>query len=315
MKNTDRLILGSIRRYCERRGLSLELLSHDWIARLTLGERSHVVFGYDLGINSSTAAKVANDKAAAFQVLSAAGVPAVEHRVFVHPRLLRFLPIDGNWAGMMRAFADFGCDAILKDNEGTGGIDVHRVRSEAELELRAHELFQIARGIAISPYLPIEQETRFVLIDGEPLLAYRKERASVIGDGRTPLGELIARSARNSASRIAERIAFDADLDLLSVPAMHTTVPLQWRHNLGLGAKARLIDPNAPKEIEEAALARSALQAVGLRFASVDVVRAAGCAIVLEINSGVMLELAGSGGNGSDLADRIYHRVLDLIFA
>ena len=269
MKNSDRKLVDCLKQYALTRNANLELLSHDWIAVLTRGELRHLVYGYDLGLNGAAAAKIANDKGATYSVLTAAGLPAVEHRVFLHPRFLDFLPVDGNWPGMRAAFADFAHDAVIKDNEGTGGVEVFRVRSQTELEQRAHQLMQIARAIALSPFLAIEAEQRFVMLESECVLAYAKERAS---------GE--------------------------------------WRHNLGLGARALRLDPVAPELLPALSLARSAMAALTLRFASIDIVTVAGEPMVLEANAGVMLEAASRPElGGPELAERIYTKALDLIFS
>jgi hypothetical protein len=268
MKNTERKMVEVLKRYGARRGIAVELLSHDWIAVMTRGSQRHLMFGYDLGLNGATAAKIANDKGATYEVLTAAGLGAVEHRVFLHPRFLDFLPVDGNWPGMLAAFEAFGRDAVLKDNEGTGGMEVFRVRSQTELEQRAHQLMQIARGLALSPFLAIEAEQRFVMIDHECVLAYAKQRA----DG-------------------------------------------EWRHNLGLGAKAVPLNLTDVGIGPQLALARAAMAALTLRFASIDIVTVAGRPLVLEANAGVMLEAASRPDlGGPALAERIYERALDLIF-
>jgi len=62
-----------------------------------------------------------------------------------------------------------------------------------------------------------------------------------------------------------------------------------WRHNLDLGARPVLL-PAGPVRDICVALAISAAQAIGIRFASIDVVRVDGVWHVLEINSGVMME-------------------------
>ena len=269
MKNAERVLAGSLKRYAAQRDVAVQFLSHDWIAVLTKGRLRHLVYGYDLGLNGAAAAKVAHDKSAAFSVLSSAGLAAVEHRVFLHPRYLDFVPEDGNWPGLLAAFAAFGNDAVIKDNEGTGGLEVFRVRTQTELEQRAHQLFQIASSIALSPFLGISSETRFVMLEGTCVLAYDKQRAS---------GE--------------------------------------WRHNLGLGARAVPRQLSEPGLQTALSLAQSAMAALTLRFASIDVVTVAGQPMVLEANAGVMLEVASRpefGGTG--LADQIYHAALDLALA
>ena len=269
MKNSDRKLVDCLKRYALVRKITLELLSHDWIAVLTRGQQRHLVFGYDLGLNGAAAAKIANDKSATYSLLKACGLAAVEHRVFLHPRFLDFLPVDGNWPEMLAAFADFNRDAVIKDNEGTGGLEVFRVRSQTELEQRAHQLMQIARGVALSPFLTIEAEQRFVLLQDDCVLAYAKQRA-----------------------------------------------PAEWRHNLGLGAQALRLDPDAPEQQPAVTLARAAMAALTLRFASIDIVTVDGKLMVLEANAGVMLESASRPDlGGPELAERIYGRALDLIFA
>lgn len=268
MKNSERSLVDSLRRYAKLKGLAVEFLSRDWIAVMTGPSVRHLVFGYDLGLNAATAAKIANDKSATYAVLAAAGLAAIEHRVFLHPRFLDFLPDDGNWPSLLEAFEAYRRDAVIKDNEGTGGTEVFRVRSNTELEQRAHQLFQLARGLALSPFVEIADEMRFVMLEGECVLAYRKQR-------RSP----------------------------------------EWRHNLGLGARAVPVAADEPVHLPALALARAAMAALTLRFASIDIAMVAGTPKVLEANAGVMLEVAGrTGFGGPDLVDRIYHRALDLVF-
>ena len=87
----------------------------------------------------------------------------------------------------------------------------------------------------------------------------------------------------------------------------------EWRHNLGLGATAAPVDREAPDLRPARTLAEAAMKALTLRFASIDIVTVAGEPLVLEANAGVMLEAASRPElGGPALADRIYHRALDL---
>lgn len=314
MKNAKRALVASLERYCARRGLSLKRLSHDWILQISDARGHHLVFGYDLGANASSAARVANDKSATYEVLKASGVPALEHRVFLHPRFLDFIETDGNWRGLLQAFEDFGQDVVVKDNEGTGGMEVFRARSLRELEQRVHGLMQIARGIAVSPYLRLSEEVRFVMIEDEPVLAYRKERPAVTGDGTGTVRALVAEALRLGTLPSMLAGIDNPDVAGTDVPGRGEVVPLQWRHNLGLGARPVAIDPHDAATAQSLALARQATKALGLVFASVDVVTGSGGPMVMEVNSGVMLEVASRADESSEaFADRIYHRILDRI--
>ena len=78
-----------------------------------------------------------------------------------------------------------------------------------------------------------------------------------------------------------------------------------WRHNLDLGARPVLLPPGTTREAC-VALAIRAARAIGIRFASVDIVRVADEWKVLEINSGVMMETLGQ--HHPDLVASSLHR-------
>ncbi len=84
-----------------------------------------------------------------------------------------------------------------------------------------------------------------------------------------------------------------------------------WRHNLDLGARPVLLPPGAARDAC-VALAISAAQAIGIRFASVDIVRVADEWKVLEINSGVMMETLGR--HHPELVQAAYTAALDKVF-
>ncbi len=94
------------------------------------------------------------------------------------------------------------------------------------------------------------------------------------------------------------------------MPAGHRRL-LNWRHNLDSGAEPILLQDG---EIRRAcvALAAEAAQAIGIRFASIDIVRVAGEWKVLEINSGVMMETLGR--RHPDLVYAVYGAALDKVF-
>ncbi len=104
------------------------------------------------------------------------------------------------------------------------------------------------------------------------------------------------------------RVVLIDDLPLV-VYAKHRGT--DWRHNLDLGARPVLL-PSGEKREGCVALAVKAAQAIGIRFASVDIVRVAGAWKVLEINSGVMMETLGQHHPG--LVQAAYTAALDKVF-
>jgi glutathione synthase/RimK-type ligase-like ATP-grasp enzyme len=86
---------------------------------------------------------------------------------------------------------------------------------------------------------------------------------------------------------------------------------LNWRHNLDAGARPVLLEPGEAREAS-VAIAIKAAKAIGIRFASVDVIRVGGALKILEINSGVMMEALGKFY--PDLVDAAYSAALDRVF-
>lgn len=305
-----------------------------WILRFTLERPGRPAMirhahGYCLDLNPAATHLLAMDKAGTSDALAAAGVPAIEHKVFLHPRLGPFVPREGNWASMLAYAGAHAMDVVVKDNTGTGGYGVRRVRSGRELERAVYEAFQRTHAVCISPYVPIAEECRFVVLNGVIELAYRKERLEVSGDGTRTVLELLASGAsgegndahqkRSRASRLLQESDESTLRVLASVPSRGEAVLLNWKHNLGQGAIARIIKDPERETPAMASVAVAAARAINLVFGSVDVVAVAGAngaaAHVLEINAGVMMEsLANDSPEGLEIARRIYDRALAAMF-
>lgn len=313
MQNNQRILVKIVQDYGRLRGIPVALHCQDWLITIGDGATRRLVMGYDLGLNSSVAHRVANDKTATSELLEHTGVPSVPHALFLSPRLSRYVPEQGSWTAMLALLDRHGPRGIVvKPNEGTGGTDVFRVRTRAELELAAHTVFSSSRSLAVSPYLDISEEVRVILLDQRPLVVYRKVRPVIEGDGHHTMLELIARDFPGDESDkiVATLVKDGGDPDQIVGSGVRRA--LSWRHNLGSGARPELL---APGELREAcvAMAMRAAEAIGMRFCSVDVVQAGGALQVLEVNSGVMMEALAA--RFPDLVAATYASALDALFA
>ena len=90
------------------------------------------------------------------------------------------------------------------------------------------------------------------------------------------------------------------------IPGAGERILLNWRHNLGQGARALPVrDEETRREV--GLIARRVFEGLNVRFASVDVVETAEGLKVLEINSGVMMEnFAGQDEESRQIAKEIY---------
>jgi glutathione synthase/RimK-type ligase-like ATP-grasp enzyme len=263
MASGERIFVQAIRRYCATHGIALDVRAGGWLLAMRSRAKRHFAFGYDIGLNSAIAHRLANDKSATAEVLALEGVPCVPHRLFLNPKLGKNV-VGPNWRdAMLELLHDHPQGVVVKPNEGTSGRSVFKVTTEAELDHAAAEVFSMSAGLVISPYVAIEQEVRVILLDDVPLVVYSKQRGSA------------------------------------------------WRHNLDAGAKPVLLEDD---KVRTACvkLATDAASAIGIAFASIDVIRVDGEWRVLEINSGVMMEALAK--LHPELVQATYDAALDRVF-
>lgn len=312
MKNSQRVMVKIIEEICTEEGIDCERFSYDWIFRLTKNGKTAHIFGYQFENNSATAQLICTDKCASSEILRSKGIPAVEHFFFISPDDLHYIGLEGNWPRMLDLLKEYS-RLVCKPNEGTGGIDVFQVSSPSELELAVNAVFAHSRSLALSPFYPIDQEYRVILLNDQIKLVFSKTIQSLIGNGRSSFKQLLLE--QNPA--LLETIPtgeFSEDL-LNKVPKSGEKIPLNWKHNLGQGAQPELI--NEPVLVAQLSdLALHAAQAVNVRFASVDIIRTRGEFKVLEINSGIMMEsFARQNAHNYQVAKSIYQEALISLFS
>jgi hypothetical protein len=264
MPGDRRIFVDAITKYCTTHGIACEVRSQGWLIVMRRGDTRRFALGYDLGLNSAIAHRIASDKAATSEILGMLDIPCIAHTQFLSPVFADYTPAEGLHEAMRGLLRQHAQGVVVKPNEGTSGRLVFKVASEAELDEAARNVFASHLSLAISPYVEISEEVRVVLIDDTPLAVYAKQRGA------------------------------------------------DWRHNLDLGARPVLLQAGGARDAC-VALAIRAAQSIGIRFASVDVVRVADEWKVLEINSGVMMETLGR--HHPELVQAAYTAALDKLFA
>jgi glutathione synthase/RimK-type ligase-like ATP-grasp enzyme len=313
MINSERIFVNAIRKYCASHDIDVDIKSQGWLIVMRRGDQRRFAFGYDLGLNSAVAHRIANDKAATADVLAISGIPCVPHALFLSPELYGYVKPSRAWQEMLGLLKANASGIVIKPNEGTGGDLVFRARSEPELERAVHRIFASEKSLAISPYLEIEEEVRVILIDDQAVVVYRKERPSIVGDGKRGFLELaVASIPASQLSVVLPVIVEDLDKAALDrvLPAGERRV-LNWRHNLGAGARPVVLDDGETRAAC-VRVARDAAKSIGVRFGSIDVVRVDRAWRVLEINSGVMMEALGE--SHPDLVEAAYRIALEKLF-
>lgn len=156
---TDRWLVRAIQQICQERDITLKCYSDDWILEIHQANTVGRIFGYKFSLNNSASANLAQDKVGAYEVLAAANVPAVEHR------LLR------TKAGRS-SFPQEWDEFVLKPLIGTSGHLVQSFTDQTEARYVMEK--SGVEAWAVSPRLAIQNETRIIILDDHVLLSYKK---------------------------------------------------------------------------------------------------------------------------------------------
>jgi hypothetical protein len=162
--------------------------------------------------------------------------------------------------------------------------------------------------MSVSPFYNIINEYRVIILNGLVRLIYKKVLPHVIGDGRHAVFELAFRKYKSYISEL------EITADLSALPLAGERVNLGWKHNLGQGSEAVIIKEAAViKQLSE--LAARASDALKINFASVDIIETPEKMMILEINSGIMMEnFALSGEDNYNNAKKIYSDAIESYF-
>jgi glutathione synthase/RimK-type ligase-like ATP-grasp enzyme len=176
---------------CTEEKWSYQYFAEGWLIKV----QNQWVYGYHFGLNAASADRLCDDKSATYEVLSVAGLPAVEHLFLTQENL--DLP-----ALLTRLSAG---NLVIKPNAGTGGRHVCRVTTEAELSDKLASLFSQEERLAVSPFEEIVTEYRVIVLDGQLELLYAKHLTAESG-WKFNLGQG-ARAELLSGDRELEKLA------------------------------------------------------------------------------------------------------------
>ena len=216
------------------------------------GPQRQLAFGYDLGLNSAVAHRIANDKAATSEVLQASDIPCIPHTLFLNPALYEYVPPQRSWERMLRLIKDHPAGLVVKPNDGTSGKSVCKVLTESDLELAAHRIFASNQSLAISPYVEISKRSGWSCSMISPLWLTASSRPSIVGDGKRSVLEL---ALAGTAGRKAEPASYPAlskvQAMLTSIRYCHWASGASWAggtisipaHNLSCWSKAPIETP------------------------------------------------------------------------
>jgi glutathione synthase/RimK-type ligase-like ATP-grasp enzyme len=313
----ERLVTQLIREIAREQGLIFKTFSGDWIISLhnPVTEQIRYIHGYSFGLNSQAHRMLCTDKAALSAVLATKMIPHVEHELFLSPHIASWIDDKGVFDKLFAYAQKHNFDTVVKPKDGERGIDVFRCQNKRSLESAALTLFCKNGSLVISPFEKIDEEFRVIMLDGCSKLIFKKDRYAVMGDGKKTIRELLIAEIANNHKKFDSILGMDiSPVDLDKIPLEGKLTPVSWKHNLSSGATASVAISDQQK-VALSKLAKDAVQALGVRFVSVDIIQTANLLKVIEINSAVTLEkVSASIPDGRPVAQKIYAEVVDAMF-
>lgn len=310
--NDDTTFFELIEEICEEKGIDIEKLSFGWIRKLTKGDKVHMIVRYEFDINSAVSYQIAGDKYATYACLKNSEVPIIEQYAIFSPITRKDFYYD-NFIVSIKLYLDKYKTIVIKPHDSCKGKDVYKVSSVEDALLIIERLFNNgANLVIISPYVDIKYEYRVVILDDEVLYIYKKEKAYVIGDGKSTLQELI----NKKEEKLGFEIEIDDELNLEEVIKKDEKVIISWKHNLCNGATPIKIDKKDKLYDEILDMAIKAAKAIGIRFCTVDITQNNEDKLeIMEINGSVCMNIfADSFKDGRKIVKDIYAKAIDRMF-
>lgn len=249
-------------------------------------------------VNSAVAWTISRDKAHTKAVLAAEGIPVIPGGLFFAHGLRAALRGPGREIGDAIVFAErLGFPVFCKPNTGSRGDFAEIIADAAQLSAYASRIAPHYESFLVEPVIGGTEHRVFVQ-DRRVAFHASKTAPTVIGDGRSTLGQLAAALDRNaltggvSATVVAGRSPHD-------IPAVGERIVLAGRRNLSAAGSVDHVSDTAPPALARIAIA--AVAAVGLRVGAVDLFDPSRSGdfsdlVVIEVNGNPglrTLELAG----------------------
>jgi len=314
-QNNHRILVQILHQIAGEKKIKMTTFSQDWIIRLEKDGLVKYIYGYDFDLNSASVQLIAKDKSAVSDLLEFNHLPHVEHQLFLHPRQAAYVSSAGNWSEILKFAQKHHFNLVCKPNQGTGGHGIFHTQDCLSLEKAVHELFTANRAISLSPFYDIKNEYRVYVLKNDCQLTYCKTLPNIIGDGRLSIADLIMAKSKQELTPEVVKQAVQTYADCLDqIPKSGDSLSLVWKHNLGQGALPEIItNPTLLTRLKKLALACA--QALNLSFAAIDIIKTDNKYLVLEVNSGIMMEsFAMLSPQNHAIAKSIYTNAIDLMF-
>ena len=186
----------------ERRIPAIRMLSTGNLVQLGYGVRSRRIWTAETDRTSAIAETISRDKDLTKTLLQSCGVPVPEGRIVDSP------------ADAWEAAEDIGVPVVVKPYDGNHARGVFtNLTQREEIEAAYTAAIEEGSGVIVERFV-LGSEHRLLVVGGKLIAAARGESASVIGDGRSTIKQLVDSQLNSDPRRGA---AEEFPLDLIDV--------------------------------------------------------------------------------------------------
>lgn len=292
-----------------------------YVGRIEAKGKRFLYKGGLFDMNSACASALTRDKAYSFCLLKEQGILFPKTRSFFSPDFEAFAMLRGT-AKALDFAEELGYPVFVKPNEGTRAFGAHKADNPDQLCWALERSFARREGRVslVQEFIP-GQEMRLLVIDGKVELAYRKRPYLAPADGEKTVLELLKEAQQQVLDLKGGRKTFDLDDRRIADSLRRRNLRLDSRPTepfllsdgltLELGNGVEILDDLDPKIREQAG---RALDAIGLRYGSVDAILTAEQEFyVIELNSAPGVTGLASLGH-RERAIELYCKVLKAYF-
>ena len=291
-----------IKEICQEQNITCQALSQDFILKLEKNKQQKYIYAYKFPLNDHGIGLIMDDKYAFYSVLKDLNIKSVE-----------IIPIfPGYDRDTLISYLKRYQRVILKPNNGTCGHDVFVINSTRDLFLKLDYLLNKNAPVCLSPYYDIKNEYRLIVLNGQIKVMYGKKRPIIIGDGVSTIKTLLKKF--NGYYYSKESNLEKLNFDLNKVLKKGEELEISFKFNLANGST---IFDITDKFLEEKLLriAKKIIKKLNIQFASIDIIDVGHELLVLEANSGVMMDnYRHLHENGYTISKKIYQEAIISLF-
>lgn len=165
-----------IKEICDEEKIKFELISKEWIIKLTKNDVSRYIVGSKFPLNSQANFIICKDKYATYEVLRNLDIPIVEHRIIYNKKHIKSFDSDLKNMKEFQEYINKNGKIIIKNACGAMGEDVYMAKDVNKVKTSLKRIFERNDTAVVSPFVNIQSEYRVICLENNVELIFEKIR-------------------------------------------------------------------------------------------------------------------------------------------